>query len=432
MRSIYLFNMRGKPALTIRQRLIYARLSPLRRPVPAQRLEAMLGGLVYRQTISDHLEKLQQKGLVEKRKGGWVALEPTGEIEEEFVRLKESPEDGRWHGCFASWRLPLPARKPFPNARNATELYTAYWLIRNLQVAEAKKPKPGKALKVKRIAALLGVCRSTASKLVMTLRDKKLLDGDKIAAHDFVLQTGGEDGVKARKDVNQPDDGDALDIRVNRLNGRDEIHALVAQLTSSNFMFRGELYAVVGEALREHKKNGFPGDGSALVLNWLGARLRTRQGIEDGEQQKLRDDLRLAERQAAAIAQLNKEIEAERARPKVRDLLAAKVLPGENFKAMHLKYIQATDAQLEAAWDNLKDAPRLVTKDELLALVRGTQAVTGILPPAPLTVKTEAAVCKPVDSRRRTEPVIVPTAEDDARVMAAVDFDELRRLARAS
>ena len=187
----------------------------------------------------------------------------------------------------------MPAKTPFPKARNAAELYSAYWLLRGLE----RKQKPGKKLvTVNRLVSLLGVAKQTARMIIMTLRDEGLLDGDATAPHNFVLQQKGDDPAKPKKVA---DDGDALDIRVNRLKSKKAIHDLVGQLSRNNYMLRRDILKVVGDALKEHKKNEQPGDGSALVLNW-GNRLRTRQAIEEGEAQKVIDYHIQSERQEAA------------------------------------------------------------------------------------------------------------------------------------
>jgi hypothetical protein len=128
LRKVYVFNMKGNPLLSIRQRVIYGRLAPLRRPLPASKLVDMLGRLIDRRTINYNLEKLGTFGLVTRQKKGWVAVEPSAEMEKQFVRTRPTTDE-RWQGCFASWKLPLPVTNPFPGRRNSTELYAAYWLI---------------------------------------------------------------------------------------------------------------------------------------------------------------------------------------------------------------------------------------------------------------------------------------------------------------
>lgn len=367
MKSIYVLNMKGTPNLSIRQRVIYARLAPLRRPVSAKRLAEMLGGLIDRQTISVHLSKLASLGLVRQSKEGWIALEPSGDMAKEFSRMKETPEDGRWQGCFASWRLPLPAEKPFPNARNKTELYCAYWIVRGLEMAEAKKPKPGRVMKVKRIAALLGVTKLTARKILMSLRDKGLFDKHKVFPHNFKLQEKDESNVKRSGRKAAADDADLLDVAVNRLTQADQIHAVIDQLTCGGYMLRCDICRVIEKALKEHKKNGYPGDGSPLVLDWLNAKLRTRQSRDDAGKQAVAESIALTVRRAEAVARLDREIaEESKTQKNIYEMVASKALPGENLKPMSLRVLYNM-SELEAALPKLRDG---MTKADICAIIR--------------------------------------------------------------
>ena len=410
MLSIYILNMKGKkPSLSIRQRVIYARLTPLRRPVTAMGLARMLGGLMDRQTIATHLKKLSALGLVRQSKDGWVALEPSGDMAKEFTRLKETQEDGRWHGCFAWWRLPLPADKPFPDAHNKCELYCAYWLVRGLEIAEKKKAKPKRVMSVKRISSLLGVTRLTARKLLMTLRDAKLFDKHKVLPHHFKFQEQDDAEAQHNRQPAVEDDADLLDVAVDRLKLASQIHVVISQLTAEGpgAVFRFEVCRVVENALREHKKNGYPGDGSPLVLDWLTAKLRTRQSREDAGQQAVAESIELTVRQAEAIAKLDQEVaEARRVQQTVYDLVAAKALPGENCKASLLKMLGYKVEELEAALPKLKDG---MTRVEICNVIRPSVA-TGAKP---------GQLVKPYSRDdnllREPVPVIMPTPEVNAR-----------------
>ncbi len=431
VRSIYVLNMKGTPKLSIRQRVIYARLAPLRRPVSAKRLAEMLGGLIDRQTISAHLSKLATLGLVRQSKEGWVALEPSGDMEKEFSRLNETPEDGRWQGCFASWRLPLPAEKPFPNARNKTELYCAYWLVRGLETAEAKKPRPGRVMKVKRIAALLGVTKLTARKMLMSLRDEGLFDKHKVLSHNFKLQGKEESNVKRSGRKADADEADLLDVAVNRLAQATQIHVVIDQLTCGGYMLRCDICRVVEKALKEHKKNAYPGDGSPLVLDWLNAKLRTRQSREDAGKQAVTESIALTVRRAEAAARLDMDIAEERkAQKNIYEMVASKALPGENLKPMLLRMLYNT-SELEAALPKLRDG---MTKDDICAIIR---------PPVkkvePLTVEVPCFVGRddreepedfenmPADWFRASMPektVIEPLDADLLAVLDGLDLEE--------
>ncbi len=409
MLSIYVLNMKGKkPSLSIRQRVIYARLTPLRRPVTAMGVAKMLGGLMDRQTIATHLQKLLALGLVRQSKDGWVAVEPFGDMAKEFTRLKESSEDGRWHGCFASWRLPLPAETPFLDAHNKCELYCAYWLVRGLEIAEEKKAKPGKVMCVKRISSLLGVTRLTVRRLLMTLRDAKLFDKHKVLPHHFKFQERDDAEARRRGRPAADDDADLLDAAVDRLKLADQIHAVVRQLTADGegAMLRFEVCRVVENALKEHKKNGYPGDGSPLVLDWLTAKLRTRQSREDAGKQAVVESIGLTVKQAEAVAKLDRELaEVRRTQQHVAALIATKALPGENLKPDHLKGLYLL-SELEAALPKLREG---MTAREICEVIRPSAAKT------PSAVKKEEPHFGSAITLREPDQVVLPTAEDDAK-----------------
>ncbi|QEL13865.1 helix-turn-helix domain-containing protein [Limnoglobus roseus] len=399
MISAYILNMTGKkgakPVLSIRQRLIYGRLAPLRRPVPAKRLSDMLGGLINRQTISIHLEKLATLGLVQKHANGWVAVEPPEDLRKAFSLLKNPPEGRGWHSLYASWKLPLPAKMPFPGHRNAVELYAAYWKIRGAEYH-------GTPWNNVWLGLMLGVTRQAVSHILMALRDEGLLTADyRCQKHNFELQT--EEVVKEKKKSLTGGKGCALDIRVNSLAKAEDIHAVIDQLTAGNYMLRSQIYDIVGEALKEHKKNEKPGDGSALVLNWLNARLRTRHGIEDGAQQKLAESVAVSVAQDEARVRVEQEIaEKRKTRKSAAEQVAAFALPGENLRPSNLRSLR-TVGELEAALPKLRPG---MTTAEIMEITRPSKT------PEPVTV---AVPCFRGNALRDPEPVIMPTAEDDAR-----------------
>ncbi len=281
LRLGYIFNMRGEPMLTIRQRILYSRLAPLRRPVKAYRLASMLGNLIDRETVSCHLEKLADLGLVTLVGTGWVAQEPSKEVaKKSFVLLKDKDRENRWHGRYASWKLPLPASQPFSGQRNSCELYAAYWLIRNIE--QSDQPDWG----VNRLAALLGVSRLTSRKLIMRLRDLNLLDEDDCcAANNFVLQYK-DDSLNPRVDNKD----DQLDTLIRRLTGKDEIKSLISQLKGR--LTRQDIYKLAKETLLAHDPVAYTGDGSALVIHRLQMRVATGAAIQQSEAIQKRESQR--------------------------------------------------------------------------------------------------------------------------------------------
>jgi hypothetical protein len=76
----------------------------------------MLGGLIDRRTTHRHLLELEKHDLVKQVDKRWLAREPEGEIARHFAQTKACGNDGRWHGCFASWKLPLPKSQAIPES----------------------------------------------------------------------------------------------------------------------------------------------------------------------------------------------------------------------------------------------------------------------------------------------------------------------------
>lgn len=319
LRKVYVFNMKGKPLLKIRQRIIYGRLAPLRRPVSARRLASMLGGLIDLRTINRSLKKLSDLNLVTKQKKGWVALQPPQDKESHFVRTRLTKDD-RWHGCFASWKLPLPLTNPFPGRRNSTELYAAYWLIYNL---EFMKKKCGTNL----LAALLGVTHLTASRIVGRLREEKLLgkSSGKLVTlkHSWNLRYETDSDVPKKEDVLE----DPLDILIKTKTGKEKIECLVDALEVNGIMTRTQIYDMVRDALKTHDPGLYPGDGSRLIIYRLEERLAGRTAIDSA---------------AAARSNAGQREYDRRRLQQTRESLADRVLPCDR-------------AMLEASLDGYTD-----------------------------------------------------------------------------
>jgi Mn-dependent DtxR family transcriptional regulator len=353
--------------LSIRQRIIYSRLAPLRRPVAAYRLANMIGGLIDRRTITCHLHKLAVLGLAEKKTNGWIALAPSGDMEKQFVRTKQVTDD-RWHGGYASWKMPLPLKQPFPGRRNGTELYAAYWLIYNL---EYKKQTCG----VKRLAALLGVTRLTARKLVMTLRDCNLLDGLKVMSHTWELRYDVENEGPAKEDVIE----DPLDVLLRKKTGKDKIESLIEKL--KGIMTRQDIYDMARDALKYHDPVKYPGDGSALLIHRLEERLEGRTALEAA---------------AAAKSKAAQRDHDRRRSQQTRRSLADYVIPGDRAM-LEAAFESYTDAQLDNADLALCGIRRQLTLAEVENVIRDPQAAVALKAPAVQAPrKMDVPVVKPV------------------------------------
>lgn len=265
-RQLYMFVQKGKqPMLDIRRGLVYGKLAPLRKPVSASKLCDMLGGLVSLPTVHKNLAKLETLGMVTHTERGWLAQEPPAELQPHFCRLKKAAKDAdddRWHGRYATWRITLPAENPFPGMRNGTELYAVYWLIAHMERTRSHHPWSAAEL-----ARILRIKYDTLRGLLVILRDKGLLTDDKkLAPHDFKLE-------RVEVEVKGPDQRDALEVVVGRLKKREEILSAANSLE----MTRADALKLIRDALTEHKKHGERGDGSDLILDWLGKRIAGRE-----------------------------------------------------------------------------------------------------------------------------------------------------------
>ncbi len=272
LRIVYVFNLKGKPPfLDIRQRIVYSRLAPLRRPVSARRLTQMLGGLIDRRTTHRHLLELEKHDLVTQVNKRWLAREPQGQIAKHFTQTKVCGNDGRWHGCYASWKLPLPKVKPFPKRQNSTELYAAYWLLHNLWRMDEQCSK-------KRLAAFLGVTKVTGRRIVDTLSNLALIDitRQKCNKHSFALEYQEVQPTKTKKETRLED---SLEVLIKRKSGRDQLRELTDQLTDRRIMNRQQVYELVRSAFRAHDPEQHNGDGSALALHRLRERLDHKTAV---------------------------------------------------------------------------------------------------------------------------------------------------------
>lgn len=310
LRIVYVFNLKGKPPfLDIRQRIVYSRLAPLRRPVSARRLTQMLGGLIDRRTTHRHLLELQKHDLVTQVNKRWLARKPDGEIARHFTQTKAFGNDGRWHGCFASWKLPLPKGKPFPKRQNSTELYAAYWLLHNLWRKDEQCCKA-------RLAALLGVTKVTGRRIVDTLSNLALIDIDRQTCnkHSFALEYQEKKPTKPKKETRLED---SLEVLIKRRSGRDQLREVIGQLTDRRIMTRQQVCEVVRSAFRAHDPEQHNGDGSALALHRLRERLKHRTEVEAAD----------AVQKKAAARQ-----EDRRRLHQTRDSLVSRLLPTEQAK----------------------------------------------------------------------------------------------------
>ena len=165
------------PAMTItislRARVMYARLLKYGYPVTAKRAAELLGGLVQQDTAGKVLKELQEAGLAKYDKAtGWTVVKP-----------QEAREKFKWCGDFPFYfTLYPPVENPFPGQKNAVELCAMYFYLLHNQ-------KRGVWQKKAEIARNLGINVRTVGTCLDTLAEKGLQSGRRITKKLCQLQT---------------------------------------------------------------------------------------------------------------------------------------------------------------------------------------------------------------------------------------------------
>jgi predicted transcriptional regulator len=272
--------------LKIREVLIFARLKPLKHPVSVLRLTKWMGGFMDRQTVLNTLKKLETENLAKRVGKKWEVIMPQpGDAR--FVwpkvdpeKAKKDPEKAKKEAeNFATWVMYLPVQNPFKGKvqRGSLEKWVAlsfYWHLR----VQGKKWKP------LRIARTLGLDRHSVTRNLEWLREEGLLKGP----GSIELQAKGC-FKKAKKTAPQPQPKaapvqtvptqvqpkrPALNALIDGTVKEGEILDLLRDMKARGEDIRPACEDIV-KAFEQHRRNGYPGDGSALALDWLKKRAST-------------------------------------------------------------------------------------------------------------------------------------------------------------